>query len=170
MNDRRTALTARRGTLALLAACLTGCATSPRSDRSTAASPSSWSGRLGLVIASEPPQQFHAGFELTGSEQSGELQLTSPLGSILAVLQWRPGQALLRQDGERREYPSVDALSAAVTGTAVPVRALFAWLRGEPESVEGWHVDVSQLPDGRLLARRFAPLPTAELRIILDRS
>ena len=170
MTSQRTALAGRRGVLALLAACLTGCATSPRGNRPPAASPSSWSGRLGLVVASEPPQQFHAGFELTGNEQSGELQLTSPLGSILAVLQWHPGQALLRQDGESREYPSVDALSAAVTGTAVPVRALFAWLRGEPESVEGWQVNLDQLAQGRLQARRIAPPPTADLRIILDGS
>jgi hypothetical protein len=36
---------------------------------------SSWSGRLGLVIAA--PQQFHAGFELTGDAQHGELRLST---------------------------------------------------------------------------------------------
>ena len=168
MSSPPTARLARRGALVLLAAGLAGCAASPRSQHPGAATSSSWSGRLGLIIASEPPQQFHAGFDLTGTEYSGELRLASPLGSTLALLQWRPGQALLQQDGQTREYPSVDALSAAVTGTAVPLRALFAWLRGQAEPVEGWQVDLSQLSDGRLLARRIAPLPAAELRIILD--
>lgn len=158
---------ARRGALALLAAGLAGCAAAP--IRPEPAAPSaSWSGRLSLVIASDPPQQFHAGFELTGNEQSGELSLSSPLGSILALLQWRPGQAVLRQDGQARQYPSVDALVTAATGAAVPVRALFAWLQGQSESAPGWQVDLSQLPQGRLQARRVAPLPVAELRIILD--
>ncbi len=167
MSSPRTARLARRGALALLAAGLAGCATGPRS-KYPAATPSSWSGRLGLIIASEPPQQFHAGFDLTGTEHSGELRLASPLGSTLALLQWRPGQALLMQDGQTREYPSVDALSAAVTGTAVPLRALFAWLRGQAESVEGWQVDLSQLSEGRVQARRISPLPAAQLRIALD--
>ena len=166
MSGLRAARLARRGALALLAAGLASCATGAR--KQPAATPSSWSGRLGLVIASDPPHQFHAGFDLSGDEQNGELSLSTPLGSTLALLQWRPGQALLMQDGQTREYPTVDALAAAVTGTAVPLRALFAWLRGQAEPVEGWQVDLSQLSDGRLLARRIAPLPAAELRIILD--
>ena len=162
MTRRRTALALLGLPLASLCACATRAPTVARAAQS-------WSGRLGLVIASDPPQQFHAGFELTGTEQTGELSLSSPLGSTLAVLQWRPGQALLRHDGKAQDYASVDALSAAATGTAVPVRALFAWLRGEPEPVAGWQVDLSGLPAGRLLARRISPLPAAELRVILDR-
>ena len=161
----------RRTALALLGLPLLGvtaCATRPPMAPPAEGSVHRWSGRLGLVIASDPPQQFHAGFDLTGDEQRGELSLSSPLGSILAVLQWRPGQAVLLQDGQTHPYPSVDALAAAVTGTAVPLRALFAWLRGVPEEVAGWHVDLSGLPGGRLLARRVSPLPTAELRVILD--
>lgn len=129
----------------------------------------SWSGRLGLTIASQPPQQFHAGFSLTGNAQAGELSFTSPLGSTLALLQWHPGEALLRQGEQVQSFASVDELAAAVTGTPIPVRALFAWLHGTAETVQGWQVDLDQLPDGRLSARRLAPAPEAELRIILDR-
>ena len=128
-----------------------------------------WSGRLGLTVAAEPPQQFSAGFSLSGGPQAGELSLTSPLGSTLAVMQWQPGQAVLRQGEQTRHYVSLDALAAEVTGTALPVRALFAWLRGLPQAVEGWEADLSRLPDGRLLARRLAPPPAAELRVVLDR-
>ena len=161
---RRTVLLAL-STLGLPLLALTGCATRPPPPDNMA---QSWSGRLGLVIASEPPQQFHAGFELTGDAQRGELRLSTPLGSVLAELKWRPGEALLVQNDQTLAYPSVDALSAAVTGTAVPLRALFAWLRGVPEEVPGWRADLSGLPDGRLLARRLSPLPSAELRVILD--
>jgi outer membrane lipoprotein LolB len=34
--------------------------------------------------------------------------------------------------------------------------------------VAGWHADLSQLPEGRLLARRTNPGPAAELRLILE--
>lgn len=172
MSTAHAATARRRATLALLGLPLlavTACATRAPAVPASDASVQSWSGRLGLVVASDPPQQFHAGFELSGNARSGELSLDSPLGSVLARLQWRPGQALLLKDGRTHAYPSIDALSAAVIGTAVPLRALFAWLRGVPEPVAGWQVDLSGLSDGRLLARRESPLPTAELRVILDR-
>ena len=128
-----------------------------------------WSGRLALNVASEPPQSFSAGFSLSGSADAGELRLTSPLGNILAVLQWQPGQALLRQGEQTRQFDSVEALAAEATGAPIPVRALFAWLRGQPEDVTGWHADLSQLQAGRISAQRRMPLPTADLRIVLDR-
>ncbi|MFT3777804.1 MAG: outer membrane lipoprotein LolB [Ottowia sp.] len=128
-----------------------------------------WAGRLGLTVDSEPPQSYSAGFTLLGNPQAGELSLSSPLGSTLAVMQWRPGQALLRQAGQTRSFASLDELAAAVTGTPLPVRALFGWLNGTPQAVEGWATDLSRLPDGRLTARRLMPLPTAELRVVLDR-
>ena len=49
------------------------------------------------------------------------------------------------------------------------MQALFAWLRGRPEHVPGWQVDLSQLDDGRLVANRQMPLPTAVLRLVLER-
>lgn len=127
-----------------------------------------WSGRLGLMVASDPPQQFHATFELDGNPETGQLDLFSPLGNMLASLQWQQGQALLHQGTRTDTYESVNALALAATGTAVPVRALFSWLRGSPEAVDGWEVDLSQLSAGRLHARRLSPLPEADLRIIVD--
>lgn len=149
----------------LIASCASQ--TSARGDLD--AEPDVWSGRLGLVVASEPPQSFSAGFNLSGNPQAGELSLTSPLGSTLAVLRWQPGQAWLHQGEQVRSYDSLDALAAEVTGTPLPVRALFAWLRGTPEAVEGWQVDLRELNNGRLSAERLMPLPTAQLRVVLDR-
>lgn len=161
----------RRQALAWLvlpaAAALQACASPPAP--ADPATPERWTGRLGLQVASEPPQSFFAGFDLSGNPQAGELSLTSPIGSTLAVMQWRPGETLLHQGQQTRRYESLDALAAELTGAAIPVRALFGWLNGTPQAVEGWQADLSRLPEGRLVARRLMPLPTAELRVVLER-
>jgi outer membrane lipoprotein LolB len=46
---------------------------------------------------------------------------------------------------------------------------LFAWLKGQQPTTPGWNADVSRISEGRLIARRLMPLPTAELRVVLDR-
>ncbi|MDO5693294.1 MAG: outer membrane lipoprotein LolB [Pseudomonadota bacterium] len=162
---RRTAF----GWLLAAATLMAGCATEKAAQATFDADATQWSGRLGLTVASEPPQSFSAGFSLSGNPDAGELSLTSPLGSTLAVMQWQPGEALLRQGEQVRRYESLDALAAEVAGTPLPVRALFGWLRGQPQSVPGWQADLSRLPDGLLSAQRLMPLPTADLRLVLDR-
>jgi outer membrane lipoprotein LolB len=121
-------------------------------------------------VNSEPPQAYSASFTLTGSPQAGELSLTSPLGSTLAAMQWQPGQALLRRGEQMYSFASLDELTAAATGAELPVRALFGWLRGVPQTVDGWQADLRRLSDGRLTARRLMPLPTAELRVVLEKN
>lgn len=163
---------ARRAAPWLAAAALLlagGCASQRTAGDAVAATPAGhWSGRLGLVVESDPPEQLHASFELEGDPRSGQLDLFTPLGSTLASLQWQPGAAVLVQGGQRRDYDSLDALATAATGTALPLGALFAWLRGVPETAEGWQVDLSQQAGGRLRAWRLAPPPSAELRVVLD--
>ena len=61
-----------------------------------------------------------------------------------------------------------DPMSLGMRGLPGPVGALFAWLRGVPETAEGWQVDLSQQAGGRLRAWRLAPPPSAELRVVLD--
>ena len=160
---------ADRGRLALLgvvAMTLAGCATSrPKASKDT----SFWSGRLALTVHSEPPQSYSASFELQGHADAGELALASPLGSTLAVMRWQPGLAVLVSGDEQRRFDSLEALASEVTGTPIPVRALFDWLSGRPTPVEGWQPDLSRLPEGRLTAQRTHPLPTAELRLVLER-
>ena len=125
---------------------------------------------MALQIASEPPEAFFASFELKGNAQSGELLLFTPLGSTLAALAWTPGSARLTRGGEVREFASVDELVVAATGTSFPVTALFAWLAGIQTAVPGWVADLSQIDSGRLIAARTMPLPTAELKMVLDRT
>ena len=155
------------GAAALLLA--SGCAQLPGSTRAQGTA-DAWSGRMSLRIDSQPVQTFSALFELRGSPETGELSLTSPIGSTLAQLHWAPGEALLKNGSEVRRYESVDALIEAATGAAIPVGALFGWLAGRDDRVPGWRPDLAQIANGRLQATRENPGPTADLRIVFERS
>ncbi|RZI78106.1 MAG: outer membrane lipoprotein LolB [Rubrivivax sp.] len=164
----------RRASLAgLLASALwlAGCAApqSPASVVATGAPGQAWSGRLALQVESSPPQSLSAVFDLKGSPQAGELVLTTPLGSTLARMAWAPGAATLQTGNDTRQFESVDALVAQVTGTSVPVPALFEWLAGRPADADGWSADLSQYAQGRLQASRQSPAPVANLRLVLER-
>ena len=154
----------RRLSLLACTALLAACAT-PRAPQVGQAA---WTGRLGLQVHSLPPQSVSVGFELTGSPQAGELALTSPLGNTLATVRWAPGQAELQRGGQVMRRDSLDELTTELGGTALPVAALFAWLRGQPEAAAGWEADLSRQPEGRINARRLTPEPAAELRIIFE--
>ena len=129
-----------------------------------------WAGRISLHVLSEPEQFFSAGFELKGKAKQGELTLTSPLGNILGVLRWSPYGAVLDSGNQQpQRFDSVDALMAHATGAAVPLDALFAWLRGDDASVNGWSADLSRQGEGRIAAKRLQPTPQVDLRVALER-
>jgi outer membrane lipoprotein LolB len=135
----------------------------------------SYQGRIALRVASDPPQSLYAGFSLNGDAQTGDLTLNSPLGNMVAQLTWTPQSAVLKANNETKEYPSASALIENVTGTAIPLTALFDWLAGKNTVAEGWEIDVSDMKNEsannetvqRLIAKRSFPLPTAELRIAI---
>ncbi len=153
------------GALAL-AALLGACTTPPRLPPPPGEE--AWNGRLALQIDSQPPQSFSAGFDLRGTPSAGELQLTSPLGNTLAMVVWNRDGAELRQGGQVTRRGSLDELTTELSGTAVPVAALFDWLRGQPGQAPGWLADLTRHADGRLTARRTEPPPTAELRVVFQ--
>lgn len=148
------------------AALLSACATTPRP--ATLPGEEMWSGRLSLNVDSTPPQSFSSAFDLRGAPTAGELQLSSPLGNTLATVVWTPQSAELRQGGLVTRRGSLDELTTELSGTAVPVAALFGWLRGVQGDVPGWQADLSRQAEGRVTARRSAPLPTAELRVVFQ--
>jgi outer membrane lipoprotein LolB len=121
-----------------------------------------------LRVDSDPPQSFAAAFELTGTAAAGELVLYTPIGTTLAVLTWAPQSALLRSNNETRSFDSLDALALQATGATIPIASLFDWLAGAATRAEGWQADVTQLANGRVTARRMGPLPSAELKLVLD--
>lgn len=143
---------------------LSGCAQVPRA----AVAPDLWTGRLALRVESQQAQSFSAGFELKGNAQTGQLSLYSPLGGTIAQLAWAPGDARLRLDGRERQFDSLDALTKEATGTALPVASIFQWLAGANASTAGWQAELGELHNGRLLARRTAPPPVVEMRLVLD--
>jgi outer membrane lipoprotein LolB len=153
--------------LALAALLLAGCAHPLRPPEERSAQ--YWSGRLALQVEESQSQSFAAAFELEGSPETGELKLFSPLGGTLARLIWAPGSATLNSGSKAQQFDSLEALAAQATGTALPVAALFDWLRGVNTPVPGWVADLSQLADGRLRARRVSPAPAADLRVALDK-
>jgi outer membrane lipoprotein LolB len=129
-------------------------------------------GRIAIRVDSEPPQSLSGAFTLSGNAHHGDLSLSTPLGSILAQLSWTPGQAVLKANGDTSHFASTDALMQQATGTVLPLAALFDWLVGLNTPVAGWQTDLSQInnPDNRrLTAKRTAPLPEVELRIVLDK-
>ena len=147
---------------------LSGCATPPRPPAAANES-GPWSGRLALQVKDNTSQSFAAMFELQGTAQAGELTLTNPLGGVIAVLAWTPGSATLRSNGRTRSFPSVDALVTQATGAAIPLAALFDWLRGRNTPVPGRRANLTQLDQGRISAVRHDPQPEADLRVALDR-
>ncbi len=125
---------------------------------------------MALRIESEPEQNFAALFELRGTAETGELTLTSPIGSTLAALRWAPGEAVLNDGSRTRRFDSVDLLIQAATGATIPVGALFSWLEGRDVQVSGWKAELGQLAQGQLQASREAPLPRANLRVVFERA
>jgi outer membrane lipoprotein LolB len=159
----------RRAWLGLLSVSLLsliGCAT-PRPQPSDPTA--FWSGRLALQLQSTPPQNWSASFELQGSAEQGQLVLLSPIGTTLARLSWTPQSALLEQGEDKTASNSLQSLSQRLTGTDLPIAALFEWLAGKAADAPGWQVDLSAHSQGRLTARRNTPAPETVLRILLDR-
>jgi outer membrane lipoprotein LolB len=156
--------------IALIAIFLiAGCEGNPRARGQNDAKIEAWAGRISLQVASEPVQSFSASFELKGRAENGELTLISPLGNILGVLRWSPGQALLdRGKQDIQQFASIDELMERTTGAAIPLTALFAWLQGTNATASGWSADLSRHGEGRVSARRTLPAPEADLRVVLD--
>ena len=130
-----------------------------------------WTGRISLHVKSEPEQFFSAGFELKGRSEQGELKLISPLGNVLGVLRWSPGEAQLDSGdaGNVQRFASIELLMVRATGAAVPLPALFAWLQGNSAAADGWSADLSRHAEGRIFATRIQPQPFVDLRVVVDR-
>lgn len=150
--------------LLLLAAWLTGCAAPHQASAPGAAH---WQGRLALKVYSVPVQALSADFDLQGDASQGSLTLSTPLGTTLARMQWDGAAATLHSQGQVRAFASLAEMAQQLTGTALPVSSLFAWLRGQAEAAPGWEVDLSDLPHGRLQAHHTEAVQ-AELRIVLE--
>lgn len=164
----------QRVTIALFlafSALLAGCASPPTTTPETRAEQAFWSGRLALQVeeqAGQAGQSLSAAFELEGNATQGELTLLNPLGNVLAQIDWSPQHARLQSGGKTQESASLDTLLEQMTGTPLPVLALFDWLRGVQTTASGWQANLGDIDRGRLEATRYTPAPRATLRVTFE--
>ncbi len=178
---------------------LVGCATAP--PALTSVKGQTYAGRLVLRIDasdSGPARAVTAAFELRGDAERGGLDLSTPLGSVLAQARWAPGEVSLNTPGRVDRFVDLDALTQTVLGESVPVVALFDWLQGAPwrgapsapllasVSTEsgpsgtanpdargfrqlGWAVDFGRFAEASSLVAKRETEPAVTLRIQLER-
>jgi outer membrane lipoprotein LolB len=141
----------------------------PTAQQATLKQMGHWQGRLSLRVLQPQPEQFSANFELHGSAETGELSIISPLGTTLAVARWTPHNAQLLQGQKVQDYASMEALTQQLTGAALPLQALLAWLDTDGPPLPGWHLTSESPSTGRrVFAKREAPLPALQLTLLLD--
>lgn len=158
-----------------------GCATVGAPD------PDALTGRLSVRVAAagdEPERSASGGFELRGDGDRGSLDLSTPIGTLLARAQWSPQQVELVTPQGSTHYADMPAMTRALVGEPLPVAALFDWLRGRPwpgatsralpgpadagfEQL-GWTVSLTRFAEGLVEARRDEP-PQVTVRARIDR-
>ena len=181
------------GALAVLGAtALAGCSSVPRAAGAHAAALAQaprLTGKFGLIVPAGPGgqprgQNVNASFELLGDPRRGQLEMSTPMGSLVARVSWQPGSAWVKTPDGDRAYDDIDALTQELLGEALPVQALFDWLRGRPWPQApsraadgtgfqqlGWQVDLRRFGDQLISAQRLNPNgsePLATLRLKLD--
>ena len=162
----------------ILALALAGCAQLQKAPPAESTE-ARLSGRISVTVAGNVHNRGTGGaasFELLGGPQAGRLELTSPLGALVARASWQPGLVTLQTTSDERRYDDLDALTREMLGEAVPVAALFDWLKARPWPAAphkttasgfeqlGWRIE-PRLP--ALVATRLAE-PVVTLRARLD--
>lgn len=153
-----------------------------------------YSGRLAVrsdAAPNQPARSVTGQFELSGNASSGQLVLTSPIGTTVARARWSdpvgtqgaPSKIELEADGGTTHYATLEDMMQRAIGDQLPLPAMFDWLAGRPwpaapvrraadgQSFDqlGWHVDVSQFAGNQLLdAQRPLPAPVLRVRVKLD--
>ncbi len=165
---------------ALLLAALSACQTAPPATPILAQDPlmarhvhmQQWQGHFSIKLGpwgqqGSEGQSFT--FYLQSHEQSGELDLMTPLGTQLAKVIWTPEGTRIESAQGTQQYASLSDLSTQLLGEDVPLQALPHWLQGLPSpdlppatvladhsgfEQAGWAIDAHGLPEGRLQATR----------------
>jgi outer membrane biogenesis lipoprotein LolB len=151
-------------------------------------------GQLSLklgAVGDQPAQGLSLGFFFAGNAQVGQLDLMTLMGSQMAQVNWQADEAWLLNDKGRQRFNSIEALSETALGEALPLRALIAWMQGQPDPEQpsqpnppagstsgasgftqaGWAIDTSQLAQKKITAQRpgDATHRSAMIKVYLDR-
>lgn len=134
----------------LLAAALVGCATPVTPPSATGASEQAAAARTyhpSIALGGRLSVQYqrngqdeavHGGFTWQQTAQATHVELLSPLGQILAIIDVDPGRAVLTQAGQPpRTADDADALAADTLGWPLPVAGLRDWLQGFAVDAQG---------------------------------
>lgn len=143
------------------------------------------SGRLAVQVEGDSSRSFSADFDLQGTAETGQLRLSSALGTSLAEARWTPvGIQLQTPDGQYR-FANLTELADQAIGEPIPLAALIDWLQARPwpaapsslldpaQPARGfrqldWIVQLDRYPAGLVLATRQSPTPTIRVRAKLD--
>ena len=174
---------AGRITVLLAALLMAACAVVPKAPVAGV----TLSGRLAVHVDGvdgAAARSMSAAFELQGDPQAGHLNLSTPLGNVVAQARWAPGSVVLITPKGEESFSDLNALTHEVLGESLPLAALFDWLQGRPwpgaASVAtaapaapgfeqlGWVVSLAGFDDALIAARRERP-PVVTLRAKLDR-
>jgi outer membrane lipoprotein LolB len=142
-----TRLPARLTLPALLLAsalALTGCAVAPSAPRSTAAvapyrDALDLAGRIAINYSRDGKKESLNGkFTWQQTKANTDVNLISPTGQTVAVINVTPTSATLKQSGEKpRSAPDLDTLTAQALGWTLPVSGLRDWLQGYAVASDG---------------------------------
>ena len=153
----------------LVLACLllTACSTQPKKQQYVTPN-DVWEGRLSIQVAGDAPQRISADFFLEGTARRASLTLNSPLGIRMARMQWDDTSATLEVGDQKRNFESVDAMTKSSLGSALPMQAFFAWLRGRPEAAPGWEIQTLDMVQGRIRVRSVDRTPAVQIDLVLE--
>ncbi|MFA5665070.1 outer membrane lipoprotein LolB [Castellaniella sp.] len=110
-------------------------------------------GRFAVTLqpADGPAQAVQGGYAWRDDGQRLILDLSTPLGNVLARVQVDPGHATLEQaDGQLDRATDADGLIARVWGHPMPVAGLRDWVRGQAvdgQPVQGLQADAQGRPE-----------------------
>lgn len=119
----------------IVGACafVTGCTSVPKAPLTTGEDAFARTGRFAITVTESDGQQqaVQGGFNWHDDGRHYRLDLTSPLGSVQARVEGRPGFATLtKADGTVYEADSPDSLAEEALGGPIPVSHLRSWMRG----------------------------------------
>lgn len=180
----------------ILALCVlvAACSSVPKSPLAPADSDVVRNGRFAITVTESDGQQqaVQGGFSWYDDNQRYQLDLMSPLGSVQARVEGRPGYATLtKADGTVYQADNPDALAEIALGGPIPVSYLRDWIRGQADAAvvtdvqrdelnrpvafmqDDWQVRLSRYDakgPGLVVLQRIEPGRRIAVRLAVDQS